>query len=141
MGNRDHWGTATPDNRLLAAGNDPDLGVHVVTEFLYCPRAGVITYEEKSDDHGEETRSIRLGYQPKYDLKKIAEEIGRVTMLLLVGIGAVTAGILVAGLLAVTIWPWAIVVCWLLFLALLVGVPYGLWVLLQLTYRGACQGL
>jgi hypothetical protein len=58
-------------------------------------------------------------------------------MLLLAGIGAATAGILVAGLLTLTIWPWAIVVCWLLFLGLLVGVPYGLWVMLQLTYRHA----
>ena len=33
------------EKRLDAKPNDPWLGVHVLTEFIFCPRAGLIAFE------------------------------------------------------------------------------------------------
>lgn len=135
MGPKVDGSESSQHRRLVATAKDAALGVHTASEFLYCPRAGVISYEAGKHDSGEEVRSIRLGYLPNYDLKRIAAEIGRISLLLVLGIAISAGGIVIAGLLAITVWPAAILICWLLFLVLLVGVPCGLWFLLLLTYR------
>ena len=60
-----------PGSNLTAAPGDPHFGVHVLTEFLYCPRAGIVAYESQPDDDGEDERPGRLDYLPRYDLANI----------------------------------------------------------------------
>ena len=57
----------------------PKLGVHVLTEFIYCPRAGVLEYERESEDSGEEAdRVARLDYIPDYTIPLIEAEMDRI---------------------------------------------------------------
>ena len=59
--------------RQLAADNGtPWVGVHVLTEFMFCPRAGVIAFEEQRDDPGEDLdRAPRLDYLPDFEVRLI----------------------------------------------------------------------
>ena len=123
------------DRKLVAGVGDDPLGVHVVTEFLFCPRAGVIAHESEEKDRGQDIRPVRLGYLPRYEQARIAEAIGRVTLYLL---GGVFGGLLVMGLfgiLAFTVSPAFLIACWLLLAALIAAVVAGIWVLVVLTYR------
>lgn len=103
---------------MEASGSDPWLGVHVLTEFVFCPRAGVFMYEAPEEDPGEEILAPSLDYMPRYDLRRIEDALEEVKrriwglFLIAMGIGAAT-GVLtwivhpevvwlgIAGLLAV----------------------------------------
>jgi len=51
-----------------------ELGVHVLSEFVFCRRAGVIAYEEGGQDSGEERgETPRLDYLPDYEIRLIEE--------------------------------------------------------------------
>jgi len=123
------------NKRLRATENDPDLGVHVVTEYMFCERAGVIAHESKFKDNGQEIRPVRLGYIPRYDEREIEKKLGLVFMWLLWGVGASVLGIVVCGVLALTVWPLTVLGCWLLLLLTIAGVTYGLVITFQLTSR------
>ncbi len=57
----------------------PKLGVHVLTEFMFCPSAGVLEYEREREDTGEEAdRVARLDYLPDYTIPLIQAEIDRI---------------------------------------------------------------
>lgn len=52
------------------------LGVHVLSEFVFCQRAGVITHAlERSDSGEEDDEAPRLGYLPDYDARLIEESL------------------------------------------------------------------
>ena len=53
------------------------VGVHVLGQFEFCPRAGVIAYEEVLDDPGEEDSPQRLDYLPDYEERLIQTELDR----------------------------------------------------------------
>ena len=53
----------------------PSLGIHVMTEFEYCPRAGLVAYESNREDTGEESSVENLDYLPLYDLREINREL------------------------------------------------------------------
>jgi len=67
---------------IPAATDDPWIGVHVLTEFIFCPRAGLIEHEQRHDDDGEERAedeldAPRLDYSPTrlYELQAIEHEL------------------------------------------------------------------
>src|SRR5947209_1200704 len=64
--------------RALFSARDPWLGVHVLTEFVFCPRAGLIELEKETRDEGDESQRepwANLSYVPLYDLSEIDERI------------------------------------------------------------------
>ena len=55
--------------RLSRDGDTLELGVHVMSEFIYCPRAGIIALESDRDDMGiEEGAAPALGGIPRYEI-------------------------------------------------------------------------
>lgn len=61
---------------LLRDGNTPELGVHVMSEFMYCPRAGIIAAESHRDDMGmEEGAAPALGGIPRYDIDRMLRDL------------------------------------------------------------------
>lgn len=63
-----------------ASGNDPWIGVHVLTEFIFCPRAGLIEFARSLDDSGEDSEDDagpRLDYVPHayYELSAIERDL------------------------------------------------------------------
>lgn len=44
------------------------LGVHTLSEFVFCPRAGIISHEQKANDQGVDTGYVDLSYSPDYDI-------------------------------------------------------------------------
>lgn len=64
-------------NDDLAAGDaTPWIGVHVLTEFMFCPRAGLITFEQQRPDTGEELdESPRLDYLPDFSIDLIERSL------------------------------------------------------------------
>lgn len=56
---------------------EPTIGVHVMTEFIYCPRAGVVASEEGWEDTGEDDRPGRLDFVPNYRLREIEDALQR----------------------------------------------------------------
>lgn len=108
---------------LLRAGeHDPVLGIHAVTEFMFCPRAGVIAHESEHDDLNALPRSLLLRYLPRYDLTRIEEQIGKLVVVLAIGTGVGLAGLLILGILALAKWPMLVIACWAMLAALVVFV-------------------
>lgn len=56
----------------LADNNSPRVGVHVMSEFMYCPRAGIVTFDQQKEDTGCEAEvAPALGGLPMHDLNRI----------------------------------------------------------------------
>jgi len=52
--------------------NAPRMGVHTLSEFVYCPRAGIISADSTQEDTGSELlRAPALGGLPTHDLDRI----------------------------------------------------------------------
>ena len=54
------------------------IGVHTLSEFVFCPRAGVISHELKNDDSGVDTGFVDLSYSPDYDMFLAREEFSKI---------------------------------------------------------------
>src|SRR5438874_2167368 len=65
------------EHDLRAEEDDPWLGVNVLTEFVFCPRAGIIEIEKRRDDLGEDEEDPRANvhYTPPHELSDIVQEI------------------------------------------------------------------
>lgn len=64
------------DSELSAHDGTPWIGVHVLTEFIFCPRAGVIAFEEQRTDPGEDLdRAPRLDYLPDFVVALIEADL------------------------------------------------------------------
>lgn len=59
---------------MEAGPDDPLVGVYVVSQFIYCPRAGVIAYENR-EQHEDEPEPVNLDYMPIYDLPGLYERL------------------------------------------------------------------
>ena len=56
----------------LADNDAPRVGVHVMSEFIYCPRAGIVTVDQQKEDTGCEAEvAPALGGLPTHDLNSI----------------------------------------------------------------------
>lgn len=69
------------DDRPIAAHEEGlgRIGVHVLTEFVFCPRSGMFVYEEGRADTGEESDGPpRLDYIPDYHRPLIEEALSRI---------------------------------------------------------------
>lgn len=60
------------------------ISVHELSQFVYCPRAGVIAYESETEDQGVEGRPLNLGYLPQYSLISMERYISRAAVVLCV---------------------------------------------------------
>lgn len=59
-------------NDLIADNETAWVGVHVMTEFMFCPRAGLVAWEQGHDDRGEELDYIPpLTYLPDFSIELI----------------------------------------------------------------------
>lgn len=69
-----HWPPAGDD--FDDAPDDAWIGVHVLTEFVFCPRAGLIAHDSKADDSGDEYwLRPNLDFQPCYELLHIEHQL------------------------------------------------------------------
>lgn len=87
-----------------ALPGDPGLGVYALTQFVYCPRAGIITTEQADPDAEEQPEMRRLDYLPRWSLAEIERrlaELFRAGLMWLGIVGGITAGAMI-GLLY---WP------------------------------------
>lgn len=69
------------EHDLRAEEADPWLGVNVLTEFVFCSRAGIIEVEKQRDDLGEDEEEPRasVNYMPPHEIADIVREIERTT--------------------------------------------------------------
>ena len=63
MARRDEWDAV---GGLEARGDDAKLGVHCLSEFVFCPRAGLCLYEQ-DEEFAEREEHGTGGYLPIYD--------------------------------------------------------------------------
>jgi hypothetical protein len=90
----------------------PWIGVHVLSQFVFCPRAGLIEYEQQAEDEGEEavdTAGPRLDFVPEFEPQLLEQQLGaRLDRLKrdakIVGSGAALAAL---GLLIATTVSWS----------------------------------
>jgi hypothetical protein len=58
--------------RMAAEESTPWIGVHVLTECIFCPRAGLIAFEQKQIDSGQDIDGApRLDYLPDFGIEEI----------------------------------------------------------------------
>lgn len=72
---------STPQSKGLSATSEtPWFGVHVLSQFGFCERAGLIEYEQATDDEGEEedfeAPGPRLDYVPEFEPHLIQRDVG-----------------------------------------------------------------
>lgn len=96
------------------------IGVHTLSEFVYCSRAGIISYQQKKDDAGIEDGFADLTYMPDYDIVLAKQEIVRIVRRLESFAFGLLGGSLATVILAVAVKPF------LGFLCLLLLVPSAL---------------
>lgn len=72
-----------------ANDDDPMIGIHVLSQFVYCPRAGVCAHETRQCDLDEEPLPANLVDLPQYELSQIEEGFARAKSQLLIVVGAV----------------------------------------------------
>ena len=99
---------------MAAKPDDVKLGVHCLTEFVFCPRAGLCTYEQDKE-FAEEEEHANVYYLPIYDrvelertLKAIFEQFWRIVLggviaTVLCAVVAWMAGQMILGILAVVV--------------------------------------
>lgn len=91
---------------MQAAPGDPTIGVHVLTEFIFCPRAGLCIYEENLDDPGEEPLlQPSTDYMPRYDLHEIENALQEIKLKLWKKLLQGLAVVVSAGLLSMLVHP------------------------------------
>lgn len=62
---------------MNSSGNSqPVIGVHVLTEFVYCARAGIVAYRQNKEDTGEE--APRLDYLPDFDVVAMNDSLQQI---------------------------------------------------------------
>lgn len=93
-----------------ALPEDPALGVHALTEFIFCPRAGIIAWETGARDTGADETPPRLDYLPRFDIRLMEEELNSrlnrfwlLSAFFLAGVATLALGVfhgVVAGILA-----------------------------------------
>lgn len=64
------------DESLAESNAAPWMGIHVLSEFVFCPRAGVLSFEMGYGDTGEEQDHVPpLDYLPDFELELIEERL------------------------------------------------------------------
>ena len=105
---------------MTATQSNP-LGVHTLSEFVFCPRAGVISHYQQKPDNGTD-EFVDLSYSPDYDVELAKIEVGNCVRKLELFSCGVLGGSL-AVLVAFAIKPFLGFLCCLIF------VPSVLWLL------------
>lgn len=63
---------------LIATDDTPHIGVHVLTEFVFCPRAGIVAHEQRRNDPGQDVDAARrLDYLPDFSVREIQDALQR----------------------------------------------------------------
>ena len=65
----------TDDQGSADSAPQPPLGVHVLSEYIYCQRAGLHAYEQDDEDQGREDPILRLDYLHCYELWEIEKQL------------------------------------------------------------------
>ena len=88
-----------------AERTDANLGVHTLSQFVFCPRAGFLHWEERTDDSGidEDPRIPNLTYQPEYDYAEIIRVFDECKAWLWTVSLTASVGLLITGLVWLTI--------------------------------------
>lgn len=61
---------------LIATDRTPHVGVHVLTEFVFCSRAGVLAHEAQQGDPGQDFDAApRLDYLPDFSVREIQDAL------------------------------------------------------------------
>lgn len=93
---------------MEAQPDDPEIGVYVLSQFVFCPRAGVCAFEGHRKGDSEDPPNICLDYMPRYDLYEVEKSFnGRLTTTLVLVCGTLVSAWL-AHFLITTVHPdWA----------------------------------
>ena len=65
--------TSYTKSRIAADPHTPWIGVHSLTEFMFCPRAGLLAHE--SGDHERPEEQPNLRYLPEWSLEAIQQRL------------------------------------------------------------------
>lgn len=65
--------TAPPESKTLV------LGVHALTEFMFCESAGLVAYETKKPESVDDPGGTPLDYSPMYDYRAICRQLNRLS--------------------------------------------------------------
>ena len=57
--------------------HEPALGVYVLTEFVYCPRAGLCAHETEHDEEEDAPRLSFFSFNPLYSVAEIEAALQR----------------------------------------------------------------
>ena len=70
------FGRSGSDPSMTATAETPQIGVHVLTEFVFCPRAGVVAFEQERDDSGQDIDTPpRLDFLPDFSVRLIEDTL------------------------------------------------------------------
>jgi hypothetical protein len=86
---------ATERSRIAANHQTPWIGVHSLTEFMFCPRAGLLAYE--TDDTGGQVERPNVRYLPDWNLAAIQQSRREATIRLSISSIALTLLALMGG--------------------------------------------
>jgi hypothetical protein len=65
-----------PNGSLDAGPDDPVIGVYVLSQFAFCPRAGLCAYEANQEWTEDDPLPAQLDFLPRYDIRRVENAIG-----------------------------------------------------------------
>jgi len=117
-------------NGMEAGPDDPLIGVYVLSQFVFCPRAGVCAYETRNDFPDEEPLPAQLDLLPRFDIHEIentfSEAVSRLTWL----VGGMLLVLAIGYFLAMKFAPemvWGLIIVVLVFAVLMEPTVRVLW--------------
>jgi hypothetical protein len=109
--------------------------VHELSQFVYCPRAGLIAYEAETQDEGVEGRPTDLSHLPEYSLINIEAAISRAVVILFILVSLGVVAVIAAGIAALAKNLWIYRVSQWALLGILIGCFYRIRILFVLLRR------
>ena len=81
--------------RMEASEKDPWLGVYVLSQFVFCPRAGINAHESPVEPDEEGEPSVRLDLMPRYDLQEVQQAFSAVVNRIIWLVMIIVAGVFI----------------------------------------------
>ncbi len=120
----------TPHSSLEAGPDDPLLGVYVLSQFVFCARAGVCAYETRQEAADDEPLPAQLDYLPRYEIYDIETAFSEKVSTLTWYVGGLLFSLAAGSFLALKFAPvlvWGLIAVVVLFAVAMAPTLQALW--------------
>jgi hypothetical protein len=119
-------------DRLAANKNDPNITVHQLSEFVFCPRAGLCLYEQDQEFQEEEENVANLSYLPIHEKEELIRTYkALIRQLIGIGVSGTVLTAILCGIALLSGWLWVWLAPALAFIVTLLAIGHQFYRIIQ----------